>query len=218
MVSRFPSLHGGYSLAVSSSVGLVLSGCLVQAPNYCFSNLFLGVVRGGTGVVSEVQGGSACGPSTLWRSEVVVPVVRHYFSRGFLVSLVVTPGCSFPTLWRSRMLVLCRETLVSLGRSGVPRAPLSRRVCAKVCFRIVFDSTGSAGVMFGLIRVVVEAFLCFHCFVVLCVGGSTTFGGPWRGSGRSSRYKKGVSNTVALGRDLQEDALSVSDGQEAIKE
>ncbi|MQM07899.1 hypothetical protein Taro_040744 [Colocasia esculenta] len=55
--------------------------------------------------VSEVQCGSACGPSTLWRSEVVVPVVRRCFSRGFLVSLVVTPGCSFPRSWRFGMLV-----------------------------------------------------------------------------------------------------------------
>ncbi|MQM15455.1 hypothetical protein Taro_048399 [Colocasia esculenta] len=32
----------------------------------------------------------------------------------------------------------------------------------------VFDSTGSAGVVFGLTRFVVEAFLYFYCFVVLC--------------------------------------------------
>ncbi|MQM23768.1 hypothetical protein Taro_056838, partial [Colocasia esculenta] len=66
MVSHSPSLHGGCSLAVSSSVGL---GC------------------------------SACGTSTWWRYEVVVPVVGRCFSRGCSVSLVVTPGCSFLTSW-----------------------------------------------------------------------------------------------------------------------
>ncbi|MQM04468.1 hypothetical protein Taro_037265 [Colocasia esculenta] len=64
--------------------------------------------------VSKVQGGSACGPSTLWRSEVAVPVVRRCFSR--------------------------------VGRG--------------VRFLIVFDSAGSAGVVFSLTWVVVEAFLC----------------------------------------------------------
>ncbi|MQM01951.1 hypothetical protein Taro_034708 [Colocasia esculenta] len=53
--SGYPSLHGGCSLAVSSAMGL----CVVPIP------------RG----VSRVQGGSACGPSTLWRFEVAVPVV-----------------------------------------------------------------------------------------------------------------------------------------------
>ncbi|MQM23242.1 hypothetical protein Taro_056305 [Colocasia esculenta] len=33
----------------------------------------------------------------------------------------------------------------------------------------VFDSAGSSGVVFGQTRVVVEAFLSFRCFVVLCV-------------------------------------------------
>ncbi|MQL82299.1 hypothetical protein Taro_014770 [Colocasia esculenta] len=54
----------------------------------------------------EVQGGSACGPSTLWRSEVAVPGGETSFSLGCLVSLRVTLGCSFPTSWRSGMLVL----------------------------------------------------------------------------------------------------------------
>ncbi|MQL73000.1 hypothetical protein Taro_005347, partial [Colocasia esculenta] len=40
----------------------------------------------------------------MWRSEVAVPVVRRCFSRGCSVSLVVTPGCSFLTAWRSGML------------------------------------------------------------------------------------------------------------------
>ncbi|MQL73507.1 hypothetical protein Taro_005858, partial [Colocasia esculenta] len=46
--------------------------------------------------------------------------------------------------------------------------PNLMEVCAEGCFRIVFDSAGSAGVMFGLSQVVVEAFLCFRYFVVLC--------------------------------------------------
>ncbi|MQM05869.1 hypothetical protein Taro_038690 [Colocasia esculenta] len=61
--------------------------------------------------VSEVQGGSACRPSTLWRSEVAMPV------------------CSMSSV----VLAVCAE-----------------------------------GVMFGMTWVVVKAFLCFHCFVVLC--------------------------------------------------
>ncbi|MQM17030.1 hypothetical protein Taro_049998 [Colocasia esculenta] len=72
--------------------------------------------------MSEVQGGSACGPLTLWRSEVVVPVVRQCFSCGCSVSLVVTPNCSFLTSWRC-----------------VPRC----------CFHIVFDSASAAGVVLG---------------------------------------------------------------------
>ncbi|MQL83968.1 hypothetical protein Taro_016475, partial [Colocasia esculenta] len=98
---------------------------------------------------------------------------------------------------------LCRETLVSRGRSGVsmsffvseglqergrrsknsfsPQDPLllglfstsnnlwqRARVCAEGCCRIVFDSAGSAGVVFGPTLVVVEAFLYFRRFVVLC--------------------------------------------------
>ncbi|MQM19309.1 hypothetical protein Taro_052311 [Colocasia esculenta] len=76
--------------------------------------------------------------------EVAVPTGETSFSLGCLVSLGVTLGCSFPTSWRSGMLALVS------------------------CFRIVFDSAGSAGVVFGLTRVVVKAFLYFCCFVVLC--------------------------------------------------
>ncbi|MQM06144.1 hypothetical protein Taro_038964 [Colocasia esculenta] len=54
-----------------------------------------------------MQVGSTCGPSTLWRSEVAVPVVRRCFSHVCSVSLMVTPGCSFPTSWRSGMLGAC---------------------------------------------------------------------------------------------------------------
>ncbi|MQL79130.1 hypothetical protein Taro_011566 [Colocasia esculenta] len=111
------------------------------------------------------------------------------------MSLVVTPGCFFPTSWRSGMLV-----------------------CAGGCFRIVFESVGSTGVVFGLTLVVGHGISLFRCFVALCssfasalleflllwlvrdwlsllslvheahpptlfrsVGGGTTFGGPWRG-------------------------------------
>ncbi|MQM22731.1 hypothetical protein Taro_055788, partial [Colocasia esculenta] len=123
--------------------------------------------------VLKVQGGSACGPSTWWRSEVVVPVVRQCFSRGCSVSLVVTPGCSFLTSWRSGMLgarvmrlwshvvALVSHELLYLG-GCVPR------VCFRIvllwpdpgcgswrcssCFHMCFDSASSVGVVFGLTR------------------------------------------------------------------
>ncbi|MQL89908.1 hypothetical protein Taro_022492 [Colocasia esculenta] len=47
--------------------------------------------------------------------EVAVPVVRRSFSHGCLVSLVVTPSCSFPTSWRSGMLVGTRSRKSSLS-------------------------------------------------------------------------------------------------------
>ncbi|MQL79933.1 hypothetical protein Taro_012365, partial [Colocasia esculenta] len=72
LCSRCPSLHGGCSLAVSR---------------------FLGLCR----LAWWAVGGSACRPSTWWRSEVAVPVVRQCLSRGYSVSLVVTPSCSFLT-------------------------------------------------------------------------------------------------------------------------
>ncbi|MQL93864.1 hypothetical protein Taro_026502 [Colocasia esculenta] len=46
-------------------------------------------------------------------------------------------------------------------------APVFRRGVTLVASACV-DSAGSAGVVFGLTRVVVEAFLYFCCFVVLC--------------------------------------------------
>ncbi|MQM06270.1 hypothetical protein Taro_039092 [Colocasia esculenta] len=101
--------HVGRSGELGQAAVVVLS---LATPDSYFGNPFLGAGCGGTGVCSsprgvpEVQGGSVCGPSTLWRSEVVVPVVRRSFSLGCLVSLVVTPGCSFPTSGRSRMLVI----------------------------------------------------------------------------------------------------------------
>ncbi|MQL82304.1 hypothetical protein Taro_014777 [Colocasia esculenta] len=45
---------------------------------------------------------------------------------------------------------------------------LSRRVRAEGCFRIVFDSAGSAGVVSGRTLVVGHGITLFRCFVVLC--------------------------------------------------
>ncbi|MQL92061.1 hypothetical protein Taro_024680 [Colocasia esculenta] len=45
---------------------------------------------------------------------------------------------------------------------------LSRRVHAKGCFRIVFDSAGSAGVLSGPTLVVGRGITLLRCFVVLC--------------------------------------------------
>ncbi|MQM11850.1 hypothetical protein Taro_044761 [Colocasia esculenta] len=47
-------------------------------------------------------------------------MVRWCFSRGCSVSLVVTPSCSFPTSWRSGMLVgtRCRKSSLLDGRGG----------------------------------------------------------------------------------------------------
>ncbi|MQL88615.1 hypothetical protein Taro_021180, partial [Colocasia esculenta] len=94
--------------------------------------------------------GSACGPSTLWRFEVAVPVVRHFFSYGCSVSLVGTPGCSFPTSWRSGMLGACVVRLWSHVAAPVFRELLCLSGCVpRCCFHIVFDSASSARVVFG---------------------------------------------------------------------
>ncbi|MQL68298.1 hypothetical protein Taro_000581, partial [Colocasia esculenta] len=62
-----PTLHGGVSLAVSSSMGLVgLASWAVLSGFRSAGSLRV--------PVPEVHGGSVCGPSSLWRSEVVVPV------------------------------------------------------------------------------------------------------------------------------------------------
>ncbi|MQL99881.1 hypothetical protein Taro_032610 [Colocasia esculenta] len=58
----------------------------------------------------EVRGGLACGETS--------------FSRGCSVSLVVTPGCSFPTLWRSGMLVLVSWLAFQQGPSVTCRRAL----------------------------------------------------------------------------------------------
>ncbi|MQM10823.1 hypothetical protein Taro_043721 [Colocasia esculenta] len=91
----------------------------------------------------EVQGGSACGPSTLWRSEVVVLVVRHSFSRGCSMSLVVTPSCSFPTSWRSGMLGACVMRLRSYVVAPMFCELLYLGGCVpRCCFRIVLSPLG----------------------------------------------------------------------------
>ncbi|MQM21702.1 hypothetical protein Taro_054746, partial [Colocasia esculenta] len=97
-------------------------------------------------------------------------------------------------------------------------------VCAEGCFRIVFDSVGSVGVVFGPTLVVGRGISLFRCFLVRdwlsllslvreahppyslqvfgSLGGGTTFGGPWRGSGRSGRYTECVHYGKRHGRDL----------------
>ncbi|MQM06240.1 hypothetical protein Taro_039061 [Colocasia esculenta] len=102
---------------MSSAVGLVLSGCLVQTPNCYFGNPFLGAILGGTG-----------------------------------------------------------------------------RVCAEGCFRIVFDSAGSARVVLGQTLVVGRGISLFRCFVALNSRSSDPsvaarpLGSLAGGSGRSGRY------------------------------
>ncbi|MQL97167.1 hypothetical protein Taro_029851 [Colocasia esculenta] len=89
-------------------------------------------------------------PSVVAPSEVAVLVVRHSFSHGCSVSLVVTPSCSFPTSWRSGMLGACVVRLWSHVVAPVFRELLCLGGCVpRCCFHIVFDSAGSAGVMFG---------------------------------------------------------------------
>ncbi|MQL80607.1 hypothetical protein Taro_013062, partial [Colocasia esculenta] len=138
-------------------------------PDCCFGNPFLGAIRGGT-----------VGCSSFFPNLVACPRCRMLF---------------LPNLVEVQDVGAC---VVRLGFHVV--APVFRKLlclgeCVPRCgFRNVFDSAGSAGVVFGLTRVVVEAFLCFHCFVVLysrvfgSVGGGATFEGPWRGSGRSGHY------------------------------
>ncbi|MQM16188.1 hypothetical protein Taro_049141, partial [Colocasia esculenta] len=84
--------------------------------------------------------GSACGPSTLWRYEVDVLVVRRCFSHGCSVSLVVTPGCSFLTSWRSGMLGACVVRLWSHVVTLVfCELHCLVRCVPRVCFRIVLS-------------------------------------------------------------------------------
>ncbi|MQL99006.1 hypothetical protein Taro_031724 [Colocasia esculenta] len=119
-------------------------------------------------VLSGCLSGSACGPSTLWRFEVAVPMVRRSFSHGCSVSLVVTPGCSFPTSWRSGMLGACVVRLWSHVVASVFCELLCLSGCMpRCCFHIVFDSAGSVGVMFGLTLVVGRGITLFCCFFLL---------------------------------------------------
>ncbi|MQL97427.1 hypothetical protein Taro_030118 [Colocasia esculenta] len=85
------------------------------------------------------------------------------------MSLVVTPGCSFPTSWRSGMLGACVMRLWSHVVAPVFCALLCLGGCiSRCCFHIVFDSAGSAGVVIGPTLVVGRGFALFRCFVVLC--------------------------------------------------
>ncbi|MQL97360.1 hypothetical protein Taro_030054 [Colocasia esculenta] len=75
-------------------------------------------------------------------------VVRRCFSHGCSVSIVVTPGSSFPTSWRSRMLGACVVRLWSHVVAPMFRELLCLGGCMpRCCFRIVFDSAGSVGVV-----------------------------------------------------------------------
>ncbi|MQM04046.1 hypothetical protein Taro_036836, partial [Colocasia esculenta] len=106
-------------------------------PTAIFCNPFLGAVRWlqwHQRVCSSLTSWRVRGPGwfCLWALDLVEVRGNRAdgetsVSRGCSVSLVVTPGCSFPTPW----------------------SLLSRRVRAEGCFRIVFDSAGSAGVVSG---------------------------------------------------------------------
>ncbi|MQL92173.1 hypothetical protein Taro_024794 [Colocasia esculenta] len=98
---------------------------------------------GGRAQVSDLEQkgktvGSACGRLTLWRSEVVVPVVRRCFSHGCSVSLVMTLGCSSPTSWRSGILGACVVRLWSHVVAPVFRELRCLGRCVpRVYFRVV---------------------------------------------------------------------------------
>ncbi|MQM02370.1 hypothetical protein Taro_035136, partial [Colocasia esculenta] len=147
---RRPSRARPYHGAVAVAIRVVSRPSFLSRQEHCRDTLprrdrVLVVVA-----LPITMGGSACRPLTLWRSEVAVPVVRRSFSRGCSVSLVVTPGCSFPTSWRSGMLGACVVRLWSHTVAPVFRELLCLDGCVpRCCFHIVFDSTGSTGVMFG---------------------------------------------------------------------
>ncbi|MQL72368.1 hypothetical protein Taro_004721 [Colocasia esculenta] len=191
-------MHGGCSLAVSSSVDfirwprgpcLVVSilwvflGCRVLTPDCCFSNPFLGAVRGGTNRCSSLTSWSVRGAGwfCLWAldlvevanfpagsgcelQESVAAVVRClccergcWFARaavGFVVGLRVHVGVS-------RRL---REPTCGVAFTGVwlwSAEPVEDGCLVGFPLLVgllpdVFDSAGSARVVFGLTRVVVE--------------------------------------------------------------
>ncbi|MQM00555.1 hypothetical protein Taro_033293, partial [Colocasia esculenta] len=128
-----------------------LRACSIS-PSHCLTvhwfHSHLGRVGVGPQLGRAAVGGSTCGPSTLWRSEVAMPVVRRSFSCGCSVSQVVTPCCSFLTLWRSGMLGACVVRLWSHVVAPVFYELLYLGWCMpRCCFRIVFDSAGSTGVV-----------------------------------------------------------------------
>ncbi|MQL97189.1 hypothetical protein Taro_029875 [Colocasia esculenta] len=128
-----------------ASILRVLSGCLVQTPDCCFCNLFLGAIRGITGEFSSL---------TLWS-------VR---------------GAGWFCLWA---LDLVEFLLLWLVRDWL-----------------------------SLLSLVHEAHPPYSLQVFGSVGGSTTFGGPWRGSERSGRYSGGYL-PVGSECELQESVAAV---------
>ncbi|MQL68342.1 hypothetical protein Taro_000635, partial [Colocasia esculenta] len=116
-------------LCCGSLASLYRGGCRqesatseLEAPDCYFCSLSLGVVYGGTDEcvvpsprgVSEVQGGSACGPSTLWRSEMVVFGVRADGCFGIVFDTAGSAGVlSGPTwLW---VVALLFSTALTVG-------------------------------------------------------------------------------------------------------
>ncbi|MQL68253.1 hypothetical protein Taro_000551 [Colocasia esculenta] len=101
----------GFLVALACTV-VVLSGCLVQAPNCCFGNSFLGAVCGGTGVCSdtwlflpdlvEVRDVGVC-VVRLW-SHVVAPVFCVFLCLGGCVPRVASALCLTPLVLRESCL------------------------------------------------------------------------------------------------------------------
>ncbi|MQM11887.1 hypothetical protein Taro_044798 [Colocasia esculenta] len=157
----------GYKPAVPVSVGGCLTCSLfarcfaleglsrLEAPDRWFCKPFLGAVYGGTGVCSSLASWRARGPGWFY-------------------------------LWALNLAELFLPDLVEVCDVGscVMRLwshVVARRVHAESCFRFMFDSAGSAGVVFDPTLVVGRGITLFRCFVVLCsrsVGGGATFGVP----------------------------------------
>ncbi|MQM12581.1 hypothetical protein Taro_045500, partial [Colocasia esculenta] len=130
----------------------------VPTPDCYLCNPFLGAVRGGTGVCSSLTSWRVRG--SWWFCLWDLNLEEVWGSR----------GCDSGLMW----LLRCSESF------------FSRRVRAEGCFRIVFDSAGSAGVVSGPTLVVSRGITPFRCFVVLCsrsVGGGANFGVPGGGPG-----------------------------------
>ncbi|MQL72340.1 hypothetical protein Taro_004674 [Colocasia esculenta] len=145
--SRHPSLHRGFSLTVSSVMGL--------------ARPFLGAVHGGTVGCSSLTSCSVRGLEwfCLWAPD----LVELFFPD--LVE-VWDVGACVVRLWSHVVAPVFRK-LLCLG-GCVPRC----------CFRIVFDSAGSAGVVFGPTLVVGRGITLFCCFIVLCSRWLTFQQGP----------------------------------------
>ncbi|MQM12067.1 hypothetical protein Taro_044981 [Colocasia esculenta] len=153
----------------------VLLECLVQAPNCCFGNPFLGAVCGGTGVCSSLTSWSARGAGwfCLWALDLmevrdvgacVVRLWSHMVASVFR-ELLCLSGCVLRCCLRIVFDSAGFARVVFCPTQSHVVAPVFRELlCLSSCvvrcgFRIVFDSAGFAGVMFGPTQVVVEAFL-----------------------------------------------------------